>query len=287
LPALADNPIILRNIVDMSLISATTKAALEELLETALRPAPADWLGIRFRGQMIGYIQPDYIASIKSYIESTETPALALFGEHLHLESLAPYLLSQELQDLAEFLKKQGFTPGWRDESFSWLDDHGHERFRMERAAFRSLGFHSRACHINGYTAHQEMYLGMRSANKATDPNMLDNLAAGGISADETLQQCVIRELWEEASVPTEMSRLAEPVGHIHVRRVVEPKGLHDESLYTYDLLLSDDFSPKNNDGEVSGFIKVPYAQAADLILEGALTPDAAAVAADFLLRKS
>jgi hypothetical protein len=57
--------------------------------------------------------------------------------------------------------------------------------------------------------------------------------------------------------------------------------------LYTYDLLLPDDFSPKNNDGEVSGFIKVPYAQAADLILEGALTPDAAAVAADFLLRKS
>jgi len=52
-------------------------------------------------------------------------------------------------------------------------------------------------------------------------------------------------------------------------------------------LLLPDDFSPKNNDGEVSGFMRVPYAQAADLILEGALTPDAAAVAADFLLRKS
>jgi hypothetical protein len=33
--------------------------------------------------------------------------------------------------------------------------------------------------------------------------------------------------------------------------------------------------------------MKVPYTQAADLILEGALTPDAAAVAADFLLRKS
>jgi 8-oxo-dGTP pyrophosphatase MutT (NUDIX family) len=30
---------------------------------------------------------------------------------------------------------------------------------------------------------------------------MLDNLAAGGVSADETLLQCVIRELWEEASV--------------------------------------------------------------------------------------
>lgn len=269
----------------MPTISATTKAALEELLETALRPAPADWLGIRFRGQMIGFIQPDYVATIKSYIEDTETPALALFGEHLHLENLPPFLLSQELQDLAEFLKKQGLAPGWRNESYAWLDEHGHERFRMERAAFRSLGLHSRACHINGYTANQEMFLGMRSPDKATDPNMLDNLAAGGLSADETLQQGVIRELWEEAGVPAEIARLTEPVGHIHVRRVVEPKGLHDESLYTYDLLTPDEFEPKNIDGEVSGFIKVPYAQAADLILEGALTPDAAAVAADFLLR--
>ncbi len=285
--ALADNLKILRNIVDMSLISATTKAALEELLETALRPAPADWLGIRFRGQMIGFIQPDYIGTIKSYIEDTETPALALFGEHLHLENLPPFLLSQELQDLAEFLKKQGLAPGWRDESYAWFDEHGHERFRMERAVFRSLGLHSRACHINGYTAKQEMFLGMRSPNKATDPNMLDNLAAGGLTADETLQQGVLRELWEEAGVPVQISRMAEPVGHIHVRRVVEPKGLHDESLYTYDLLIPEEFEPKNMDGEVSGFIKVPYAQAADLILEGALTPDAAAVAADFLLRKS
>jgi 8-oxo-dGTP pyrophosphatase MutT (NUDIX family) len=116
---------------------------------------------------------------------------------------------------------------------------------------------------------------------------MLDNLAAGGISADETLQQCVIRELWEEAGVPLNIARLVQPIGHIHVRRIVEPKGLHDESLYTYDLLLPDDFTPQNNDGEVSEFIKVPFSQAANLILEGALTPDAAAVTAEFLLRKA
>lgn len=271
----------------MSFISATTKAALEELLETALRPAPDHWLKIRYGSEIIGHVQPEYINTIESYIEKTETPALVRFGDHLQLENLSPYLLSQVLQDFAEFLKKQGLAPGWRNEHFSWLDHFGHERFRMERAVFRSLGLHSRACHINGYTAQQELYLGLRSNIKATDPNMLDNLAAGGISADETLQQCVLRELWEEAGVPLDIARLANPVGHIHVRRVIEPKGLHDESLYTYDLLLPDEFSPKNNDGEVSEFIKVPFTQAANLILEGALTPDAAAVTADFLLRKA
>jgi 8-oxo-dGTP pyrophosphatase MutT (NUDIX family) len=271
----------------MSLISATTRAALEELLETALRPAPDNWLKIRYGSEIIGHIQPDYVSTVESYMEQAETPALVRFGDHLQLENLSPFLLSQLLQDLAEFLKNNDSAPGWRNEHFSWLDDMGHERFRMERAVFRSLGFHSRACHINGYTHQQEIYLGLRSNIKATDPNMLDNLAAGGISADETLQQSVIRELWEEAGVPLEISRLANPVGHIHVRRIVEPKGLHDESLYTYDLLLPEDFEPKNMDGEVSEFIKVQFIQAANLILEGALTPDAAAVTAEFLLRKA
>jgi hypothetical protein len=63
----------------MSLISATTKAALEELLETALRPAPADWLGIRFRGQMIGYVQPDYIATIKSSLSHIVSLEITLY----------------------------------------------------------------------------------------------------------------------------------------------------------------------------------------------------------------
>ncbi len=271
----------------MSSISATTRAALEELLETALRSAPSDWLPIRMGSDTVGYIQPDYVSAIESYLENTETPPLVRFGEHLQIEKLSPYALSHELQELALHLKKLGFITGWRDESYAWLDVWGHERFRMERAAFRTLGLHSRACHINGYTSKHELFLGKRSSSKATDPNMLDNLAAGGISADETLQQCVVRELWEEAGIPRDLSNLVEPVGHIHVRRVVEPKGLHDESLYTYDLLLPDDFSPQNQDGEVADFIKVSWSLAAELILDGELTPDAAAVTADFLLRKA
>ena len=271
----------------MSLISATTRAALEELLETAIRPVPHHWLGIRYGIDVIGHIQPDYVSLIERYIEQSETNAIARFGEYLQLEKLPPALLSQELRDLAEFLKKEGVTPGWRNEEFAWIDDLGHERFRVERAIFRSLGFHSRACHINGYTANKELWLGQRSSTKATDPNMLDNIAAGGISADETPQQCAIRELWEESGVPDHLAALIEPIGVINVKRVVEPKGLHDESLFTFDLELPEDFTPNNNDGEVESFIRLPFASAAELILEGALTPDAAAVSADFLLRRA
>ena len=271
----------------MSLLSATTRAALEELLETSLRPVPNNWLGIRYGIEIIGHIQPDYVPSIDSYIEKNESNTITRFGNFLQLEKLPPALLSQELRDLGEFLKKEGLAPGWRDEDFAWIDDVGHERFRAERAIFRSLGFHSRACHINGYTSNKQIWLGKRSLNKATDPQMLDNIAAGGISADETPQQCAYRELWEESGIPAHLARLIEPVGNIHVRRVVQPKGLHDETLFTFDLELPEDFFPTNNDGEVESFICVPYVSAAELILEGALTPDAAAVSADFLLRKS
>jgi 8-oxo-dGTP pyrophosphatase MutT (NUDIX family) len=271
----------------MSLITDTTRAALEELLETALRPAPNNWLTIRYGSQVIGHIQPDYIPIINSYLEKTDCTAIVHYGEHLQIEKLSPYLLSQELQELAEHLKREGLIPGWRNEHFAWLDTLGHERFRMERAAFRSLGMHSRACHINGYTNNKELWLGKRSPNKATDPNMLDNIAAGGLSADETLHQCAIRELWEEAGVHLEIAKLVEPVASIHVRRIDEIKGLHDESIYTFDLPLPEDFIPENKDGEVAGFVKVPYLEAADLILAGELTPDAAVVSADFLLRKA
>ena len=39
-------------------------------------------------------------------------------------------------------------------------------------------------------------------------------------------------------------------------------------------------------DGEVADFIKLPYAEIAELILKDQLTPDAAAVTAEFILRQ-
>ena len=60
----------------MSLISATTRAALEEILETALRPAPSNWQTIRYGTEVIGHIQPDYVGTIEAYITHADTPAL-------------------------------------------------------------------------------------------------------------------------------------------------------------------------------------------------------------------
>ncbi len=269
----------------MAQLTDTTRAALEELLETSLRATPTDWQTIRLKSAVIGYVYPSCEALIREYLAQDGVSGLAVFGQHLQLDDLDPFELSQRLELLAQFLRKKDCVPGWRDEAYAWVDEYGMEHFRMERAVFRVLGLHSRACHINGYTRDQKLWLGKRSPDKATDPNMLDNLAAGGMAADETIYQCVLRELWEEAGIDPEISRHTQPIGHIHVRRIVENKGLHDESLYTHDLLMPDEYEPANQDGEVSGFQCVSFTEAADLILAGELTPDAAAVTADFLLR--
>jgi len=180
-----------------------------------------------------------------------------------------------------------GFITGWRHEDFAWIDENGHEYFRLERAAFRTFGFRSMATHINGYTKAGKLWLGRRSETKATDPGRLDNLAAGGIGADETPWVNARRELWEEAGVPPQISEQIEPVGRIHMRRPIPGKGFHDEQLFIYDLELADNFVPTNHDGEVSGFIEITLSEAAARILADEFTSDAAFVTADFILRNS
>ena len=68
---------------------------------------------------------------------------------------------------------------------------------------------------------------------------------------------------------------------------MIPHEGLHHETLYTFDLPMSDELIPMNQDGEVSEFINMSFNEAVDLVLTDELTPDAAAVTADFLLRMS
>jgi 8-oxo-dGTP pyrophosphatase MutT (NUDIX family) len=115
----------------------------------------------------------------------------------------------------------------------------------------------------------------------------LDNIAAGGITADETPWVNARRELWEEAGVPEQIAAHIEPIGRIHMRRPIAGRGFHDELLYVYDLELAAQFVPSNHDGEVSGFIETSLAEAAARILADEFTADAAFVTADFILRRS
>ena len=276
----------------MTALSTSTIAALEEMLLNTARPAPGDFLPVYFaRGNTddlpIGQLNPEFIPCIQKAIEQESISLISLGHDRLTIRLGKPKELSSNLNLLANQLRLNGFIPGWRNEEFAWLDQNGHKYFRLERAAFRTFGFRSMATHINGYTQNKTLWLGRRSENKPTDPGLLDNIAAGGITADETPWVSARRELWEEAGIPSHIADEIEPVGRIHMRRPTLPRGFHDEQLFIYDLELAQNFVPTNHDGEVSGFIEVSYAEAAARILADEFTSDAAFVTADFILRRN
>ena len=276
----------------MQKINDSTLAALEEMLQNSTRSAPLDFLSIYFVGahaekQIIGHSNPEFIPYIQESLREQKIAYIHMDHHGLFIENANPFLISASLTELANRLRQGGFIPGWRNEEFSWIDQNGHAYFRLERAAFRALGLRSNASHINGYTKEGNLWLGRRSESKRTDPGLLDNLAAGGISADETPWVCAVRELWEEAGVPAQLANHITPAGKVHMRRPIIGGGFHDEQLFIYDLLLTSNFIPTNHDGEVSSFIEISLAEAAARILADEFTTDAAFVTADFILRSS
>ena len=276
----------------MNTLSTSTLAALEEMLQNTARSAPPDFLPIQLIGgsagtQTIGHLNPEFIAFLQESLEKHPIPYISIGNDQVSLELARPRELSQSLYQLADTMRSAGFISGWRNEDFAWLDQNGHQFFRLERAAFRTFGFRSMATHINGFTQANTLWLGRRSETKSTDPGKLDNIAAGGITADETPWVCARRELWEEAGVPEKIAENIQPIGKIHMRRPIAGRGFHDELLFIYDLALSDHFVPSNHDGEVSGFIEVSLAEAAARILADEFTSDAAFVTADFILRRN
>lgn len=276
----------------MTTLNTSTLAALEEMLQNSTRSAPPDFMPVVFQGgrapgQTIGYLNPELIPFLQLSLAKQPIDLLHLSHDCFTIGPAAPGVLSANLAQLADRMRQGGFIPGWRNEAFSWIDQDSHAYFQLERAAFRTFGLRSVAAHMNGFTKKGQLWLGRRSESKATDPGLLDNLAAGGISADETPWVCAKRELWEEAGVPEHLSAHIDPVGKIHVQRATSNLGFHDEVLMIYDLELPDQFVPSNHDGEVSSFIQISFSEAAARILADEFTIDAAFVTADFLLRHS
>lgn len=219
-----------------------------------------------------------------------DAPLARVGGHYLwHAAHLSASERSEMLQSIAEELRNHGLITGWRGEAFStW----GHrqdswpyeqpELFRLERAAFRYFGLRSHAVHVHGLGHDGRMWCGRRSLSKAIDPDRLDNLAAGGIPAGEGLEECAIREVFEEAGLTRTASDLIGPQREVLTERLA-PEGWHSERLFVFSLALGPDDHPVNQDGEVSRFHALEAAEVIDLIRTGSFTEDAAcAIAATF-----
>lgn len=269
--------------------SKEEKSAWRAQLAAAREAVPAGWLRWGLPGaEALGWLAPAHVAPLLQALPQCHPAGdsqLIWAAQNLTLAER-----SQQMQDAARRLRALGLIPGWRDEAYACeqpVQTPEHQRgaplFEMERAAFRFFGLQSRAAHINGFSSDGRLWCGRRSPDKATDPGLLDNLAAGGLPAGESLALCAQRELYEEAGVPAEIASAIRDQGAIHVRRPVA-EGLHDEVLQVFHLDLPLGFTPRNQDGEVSEFLCLSRAEALARCQAGEFTRDAAAVLAHGLL---
>jgi 8-oxo-dGTP pyrophosphatase MutT (NUDIX family) len=199
---------------------------------------------------------------------------------------------TEALSEVCAELARDGALTAWRDERYAVGPGFGATPyFLLERAAARYFGVKTYAVHVNGLVRGDHgdaMWIARRSATKAIDPGMQDNLIGGGIAAGASVAATLAKEAWEEAGVPAPLAQTAVAAGAVHICRI-QPDGLQHETLFAHDLWLPAGFVPKGMDGEVAGHRLVALDESAHLIADGAgadaVTADASLIMLDCLIR--
>jgi 8-oxo-dGTP pyrophosphatase MutT (NUDIX family) len=128
------------------------------------------------------------------------------------------------------------------------------------------------------------VWIARRSRAKPIDPDRLDNLVGGRIAAGMSVDETLRKEAWEEAGIAPALLGDLNCAGVVRTEYSV-PEGLNREILFVHDLWLPADFTPVNQDGEVSEIRRMPVEDVLDSLLAGEFTLDAGAAMIDGLLR--
>jgi 8-oxo-dGTP pyrophosphatase MutT (NUDIX family) len=265
-------------------LSATDQVFLKGLLERAQQPRPEAWVPWYLRGiaEPLGWMAPERAQCMSLNLPTDLPLVLESRGWVWQADQAGSDDRSRALQALAFRLRAQGEVVGWRDEPYAcWgcpTEDWPYTRpelFRLERAAFRYFGLRSHASHVHGIRSDGRMWCGRRAMSKATDPGLLDNLAAGGLPAGEDPLHCAVREMWEEAGLVRQTGDLLPLMSSVLTERQV-PEGWHSERLFVWTLPMGMNDQPINQDGEVSEFLTLDWPQVLQHLKAEAFTPDAA-----------
>lgn len=223
-------------------------------------------------------------------------PALARWPEALRIDDQGVTLTCAAAERDAFFaqanaaLHLAGLIVAWRDEVYPVMALADHTLLAtFERAASRFWGTMTLGAHCNGYVADdhgrpQRLWIARRSATKATDPGLLDNLIGGGVPHGQSPCQTVVREGWEEAGLSPQQMAGLQPGRILRVTRDI-PEGFMLEAISVYDLALPPGLTPQNQDGEVADLMCLPVDRALALAAGAEMTVDASLVCLDFALR--
>jgi len=119
-------------------------------------------------------------------------------------------------------------------------------------------------------------------------PGLLDCTVGGGLALNESPLECIIRESYEEASLPVDYVRKFVRLAGLVTFAHLSPAGLILPGVYyVYDLPLPIDGSikPRKNDDEVEGFQLVSAQSACDMLFEQSFKASSLLGIVDFLVR--
>ena len=177
--------------------------------------------------------------------------------------------VSHAIDAVIDALVSEGRVPKWRNETFEAAPRWGAPPvFCLDRGAVPFFGTRAYGVHLNGYLRQGNklcLWIGRRSPDKQVAPNKLDNLVAGGIGNGHGVDETLLKEGEEEASIPRSLLNHAISVSAISYR--METKlGIRDDVLFVYDLEMPADFVPQNRDGEIVHFELMPASAVLDQI---------------------
>ncbi|MGF1644117.1 MAG: DUF4743 domain-containing protein [Thiotrichales bacterium] len=208
----------------------------------------------------------------------------------LRTELAEPRTRSQALAEVVEDLRARGVIQGWYGETYAI--SHGWQAptlFELERAAVVYFGLPAHGIHVNGLVQTErglEMWVARRALDRPNFPGMLDHLAAGGQPANLSLRDNVAKECAEEAGIPSWLAAQAEFVGQLRYRTDGD-KGLKQDTIFIFDLLLPEALTPVNQDGEVDAFERWPLERVARTVAGTRdFKPNCNLVIIDCLLRR-
>lgn len=256
-------------------------------IAAARRFDPSAHIPFWIAGLQVGWLRRCDVARLARWPDVFEFPAgrveLAARYDSVDARSMA---LAGPIGALAA----DGAIVGWRDEIYAIRNRFDDPPLAyIERAASRFFGTLTYAVHLNGVVEYApaepfRMWLGRRSATKATDPGMLDNVVAGGIGWGLGIEDTLAKECWEEAGIAPELAARAIPGRVAHVLCSL-PEGTEAEQVFIYDLPLPRDFSPCNQDGEVAEHLLAGVDEIVGWLRAGAATVDASVAMLDSLVR--
>jgi 8-oxo-dGTP pyrophosphatase MutT (NUDIX family) len=208
-------------------------------------------------GARVGFVRRDNAEALRRF---HDVFAVSEDGVELIVQGEVDRV-SQAVDAVVDALVAERRVPKWRNETFDvaprW---DAPPVFRLDRGAVPFFGTRAYGVHLNGYHRRGDavyLWIGRRSPDKQVAPDKLDNLVAGGIGNGHGVEETLVKEAEEEASIPTELIRRAAPAGAVSYRMETQ-LGIRDDVLFVYDLETPEDFTPKNRDGEIVQFQLMP-----------------------------